>query len=186
GDQRRWPAHLLQGRNEGSGSDRAEGKVAGNRQISLKRGKRTFDLFELRDAVERPHCLDPASIGSGSDPIHFVKGVVAVLGFPKEARHRIESEAEAVAVPIRKNLMDVGHEVIQLRRRQRYAGLPFELGDLSGSYIGERVVAGNRAVGIEPEDTSSQMGVVRFRTTELIIRMLRSEGTVCQILQLSA
>ena len=100
GDQRRRPAHLLQGGNKRGRIDRAEGDVPRHRQIPLKRSERRLDLLELIDAVERADHLDPAAVGPGGDPIHLVKSVVAILGLPKETGQRIESKTEAVAAAV--------------------------------------------------------------------------------------
>src|SRR5262245_32244261 len=100
GDQHRWPAHLLKGGEKCGRIDRAEGKVPRQRQIPLKRSERSLDLFELPDTIERTHQLDPAAVRSGGDSIHLVKGVVPILGLPKETRQRIEREAEAVAAAV--------------------------------------------------------------------------------------
>src|SRR5258708_1209972 len=53
GDERRWPAHLLQGRDECGWIDRTEGDVPCDRQVALKRSEPGFDLLELADAVQR-------------------------------------------------------------------------------------------------------------------------------------
>src|SRR5262249_54319936 len=87
---------------------------------------------------------------------------------------------------VRKDLVDVRHNVIQLSRREDNASVPFKLLHVSHFYIGERIVIRSCAVWIEPEDAPSQMGVVGSRSTELIISLPGSETTASQILQLAA
>src|SRR5262249_1471477 len=138
------------------------------------------------DAVEWSHHLDPAPVGSSSYLIHLVEGVITVLRLPKEASHRIKCQAETIAAAVRKNLVDVRHNVIQFSSREDDASVPFKLLDVSHFHIGERIIIRSCAVRIEPEDASRQMGVVGSRSTELIIRLSGSERTAFQVLQLSA
>src|SRR5207249_2204308 len=126
------------------------------------------------------------AVRSGGDPIHLVESVVAILGLPEETGLRIEGEAETIAASVRKNLADIRRDTIQLSGCERHAGLPFKLGDLIYRHIGEGIVAWGCTVRVEPEDASGQMGVVRRRPAELIIRLPRPEWTAGQILQLAA
>src|SRR5439155_15262164 len=80
------------------------------------------------------------AVGPGGDAVHLVKGIVAILGLPKETRQRIESQTEAVAAAVRKHLMDVRQNLIELCRRERHAGFPFELVNLISGHTGEGIV----------------------------------------------
>jgi hypothetical protein len=60
--------------------------------------------------------------------------------------------------------VDVGDNVLQLSRRERHAGLTRDLRGLERRHSCERVVLGCRAIGVEPEDSAGEVGVIGRRT----------------------
>ena len=170
GDPLRRISHLLQRWDEGVRVDRAERQVAALGQVPLHGSEGRFDLLELVDSAGRPHVLDPAAIGPGGDVVHLVECVIAVLRLPQEAGLRVEGEAEAVAVAVRVDLLDVGADVTA-----RF-----------GAELEERVVGRGGAVRVEPEDHPGVVGVVGLRPTELVVGLPHAERAVGQVLVLPA
>src|SRR5262249_30196718 len=147
---------------------------------------RGCERLEPGSAVQRSHDLAPAAIRSRRHTIHLVERIVAVFRLPEKAGHRIERQPESVASAIREDLVDVRDDVVQLRGGERHTSRRFERGDLLDGHLGERVVGRRGALGVESEDGTSQVSVIRRWTAELIVRMSWAEGTADQILQLSA
>ena len=67
-----------------------------------------LDRLELRDPVDRTHDLDPAAVHAGLNAVDLVEAVVSVLLFPERPGDGIEGHPEAVANPIREDLLNVG------------------------------------------------------------------------------
>src|SRR5207248_9248973 len=104
------------------------------------------------------------------------------LRFPEEPGRRIEGKAEAVAAAVREDLVDVRHDVAQLRGRESHAGLLLDLSHCLCGHVGERVVSRRRAVRVQPEDYTGQMRIVGRGTAKLIVRLPRPERSAGEVL----
>ena len=133
-------------------------------------GAGRLDRLVLRDPPWRTHDLHPSGVESGLDPVELVEAVVAVLLRPQVARARVEGHPEAVADPVGEEALDVGAD----------------LAADGGAGCEERVVARGRAVLVQAQDGSRQVGVVGLRATERVVRHAGPEGPVHQVLHLPA
>ena len=94
--------------------------------------------------------------------IELGKAVVAVLLQPESAAVRIERHAEAVAMAVRKHLLDVRAGLASDRRARREEG----------------IVGWRRSVQVQPQDDAAQVRVVGRRAAKLIVRRGHVRRTV--------
>src|SRR5579862_340819 len=135
--------------------------------------------------VHWPDDLDPAAIGPCGDSIHLVKGVVTVFRFPEETGNRIECEAKAVAAAVREDLVDVRHDLAQLRGCKRHTGILLDLSHVLARHFRERVVVWRCAIWVQTEDDSRQVRIVGRWASELVIRLPRPKRSASEVLQLT-
>ena len=98
-------------------------------------------------------CTHPP-LNPGRRSVQLGEAVVAVLLLPEVTRFRVEGHPEAVAEAVREDLLEIRADLAAHR----------------GPDAEERVAPRRRAVVVEPEDHAGEVGVVRLRPAELIVR----------------
>src|SRR5262249_41629888 len=122
GDARGWVANLLKRRVELGG----------------------LDHLELIESTERSGDLDPAAVHAGNDVVQFAHGVVGVFCLPEETGRGVERHAEAVAMAVRVDLLDIAADFAA-----------------EGGSVGEEGIVRRRgAIGVQPQNYAREMGVV--------------------------